>query len=458
MKLRRLKVDGLHGYLDFDLALFPDLTFLIGINGSGKTSAVRAMMALLAPAIRDLARTDFSQIQLEIDGDDGPITIAANRSEEAVVLSASHIDAPLTIPIITQSNYESRQAFDERELAFYRDQEALASSNPVMMTLVKLPTPMFLDLERRAQVGIDRRASVARAVARRHVITPTLLGGTLLESLRDAQVLAEDAYRLALAQQRELADQLKQSLILTHFNIPTGATGFFPFSSPSRDLLRQLKRRKAPINDSLRAIGVQDDALRGTVAPFFDAAIESAEALQGRELTDIISENSPDLDKVSRWFAFQPQLERIEAVNAHVEKYNKAVNEINKPIQNYLTLVNQFLKDSGKSLGFSATADLQVLIEGKKRGRPITALSSGERQLVVILTHLSFNEAARQANVLIIDEPELSLHLRWQEQFVTALQGASAGLQLILATHSPSIIMDREAYCVDVGIRRNDPV
>jgi predicted ATP-dependent endonuclease of OLD family len=134
------------------------------------------------------------------------------------------------------------------------------------------------------------------------------------------------------------------------------------------------------------------------------------------------------------------------------------VNEINKPIQNYLTLVNQFLKDSGKSLGFSATADLQVLIEGKKRGRPITALSSGERQLVVILTHLSFNEAARQANVLIIDEPELSLHLRWQEQFVTALQGASAGLQLILATHSPSIIMDREAYCVDVGIRRNDPV
>jgi predicted ATP-binding protein involved in virulence len=68
----------------------------------------------------------------------------------------------------------------------------------------------------------------------------------------------------------------------------------------------------------------------------------------------------------------------------------------------------------------------------------------------VILTHLAFNNQAKRANVLIIDEPELSLHLRWQELFVDAVTAASPGLQLILATHSPSIIGARIENCIDV--------
>jgi len=83
------------------------------------------------------------------------------------------------------------------------------------------------------------------------------------------------------------------------------------------------------------------------------------------------------------------------------------------------------------------------------------ALSSGERQLVVILTHLAFNPQARRANVLIIDEPELSLHLRWQELFVEAVTSAGPGVQLILATHSPSIIKGRIDRCVDVEEARH---
>jgi predicted ATP-binding protein involved in virulence len=68
----------------------------------------------------------------------------------------------------------------------------------------------------------------------------------------------------------------------------------------------------------------------------------------------------------------------------------------------------------------------------------------------VILTHLAFNRQAKRANILIIDEPELSLHLRWQELFVDAVASASPGLQVILATHSPSIIKGRNDRCIDV--------
>jgi predicted ATPase len=449
MKIQRLVVDGLHGYLSFEFSFFPDLTFLVGINGSGKTSAVRAIMALLTPAIRDLARIDFGRLEVEVIHDDVARTIIATRTPTEVILSIGSIPEALIIPILPLVNFEPRHAFEERELAYYRDQEASNASHPVMAAITELPTPMFLDLERRAQIGVGRRSPTFRtSLNKHHVTTPTLLGGTLIESLRDAESLAESAYRDSLARQRELADQLKHDLILTHFSIPSGSSGFLRFDAPSKDAARQLKKRQGPIADSLRAIGLADAALSNTVAPFFSAAIELATLLQGKDLLQVLS--TTESEPVQRWLALQPQLERIETVNDHVERYNRAVYEIGRPIQRYLDLVNRFLKDSRKALAFSRTGDLQVVLERGDRGRPITALSSGERQLVVILTHLMFNRAAREANILIIDEPELSLHLRWQEQFVAALQGASEGLQLILATHSPSIILDRETHCVDV--------
>ena len=66
----------------------------------------------------------------------------------------------------------------------------------------------------------------------------------------------------------------------------------------------------------------------------------------------------------------------------------------------------------------------------------IEGLSSGERQLLVIFAHSFFN----QNNIFIIDEPELSLHLGWQEKLAEAMFSANPYSQFILATHSPEII------------------
>ncbi len=55
--------------------------------------------------------------------------------------------------------------------------------------------------------------------------------------------------------------------------------------------------------------------------------------------------------------------------------------------------------------------------------------------------------------VFIIDEPELSLHLGWQEIFVKTILDASLNTQFILATHSPSIVghIENEKYCIDLN-------
>ena len=64
-----------------------------------------------------------------------------------------------------------------------------------------------------------------------------------------------------------------------------------------------------------------------------------------------------------------------------------------------------------------------------------------------MLAHLSLNQRLAVSGVFIVDEPELSLHIDWQEKFVDAIQKANPNVQLILATHSPAIILDRTESC-----------
>jgi predicted ATP-binding protein involved in virulence len=154
--------------------------------------------------------------------------------------------------------------------------------------------------------------------------------------------------------------------------------------------------------------------------------------------------------EIQAWSAIDPKLRQINRLVELISTYNEAVNNAMEPIARYQASVNQFLSDSSKEIVFDASGNLRIQVSGEDKPRAVAALSSGERQVVVILTHLAFNPQARRANVLIIDEPELSLHVRWQELFVDAVLQASPGIQLILATHSPSIIGGRLDHCVDV--------
>jgi len=73
----------------------------------------------------------------------------------------------------------------------------------------------------------------------------------------------------------------------------------------------------------------------------------------------------------------------------------------------------------------------------------LNQLSSGEQHEVVLLYELIFN--ARQNTLVLIDEPEISLHVTWQKEFLNDLLRIVKiqNIQVLIATHSPSIINDR---------------
>lgn len=73
---------------------------------------------------------------------------------------------------------------------------------------------------------------------------------------------------------------------------------------------------------------------------------------------------------------------------------------------------------------------------------PLTELSSGEQHELVLIYELLFKVA--DGSLILIDEPELSLHVAWQKKFISDLQKIQnlRNLNVIIATHSPQIIND----------------
>jgi predicted ATP-binding protein involved in virulence len=73
----------------------------------------------------------------------------------------------------------------------------------------------------------------------------------------------------------------------------------------------------------------------------------------------------------------------------------------------------------------------------------LTDLSSGEQHEVILLYELIFK--AEKNTLVLIDEPEISLHITWQKEFLNDLLRIIElqQIQVIMATHSPQIIHNR---------------
>ena len=94
----------------------------------------------------------------------------------------------------------------------------------------------------------------------------------------------------------------------------------------------------------------------------------------------------------------------------------------------------------------------QGLVFTSKNGTilPLEDLSSGEQHELVLFYELLFRITPR--SLILIDEPELSLHVVWQEQFLKDVQQVTqlTDIDIILATHSPDIINDRRDLVVEL--------
>lgn len=123
----------------------------------------------------------------------------------------------------------------------------------------------------------------------------------------------------------------------------------------------------------------------------------------------------------------------------------KAFKEIDK----YFEVVNSFLDK--KELSYESDQKRRIPRVGLKfpdgSWSSIRVMSSGERQLLTML--YAVNKMSGNS-VVLIDEPELSLHIDWQEELLAKMMEQLGDRQIIVCTHSPAIATDFEEYMKEV--------
>jgi predicted ATPase len=114
-----------------------------------------------------------------------------------------------------------------------------------------------------------------------------------------------------------------------------------------------------------------------------------------------------------------------------------------EPLAERMELLRQILNDSYsfKSVDFDDQVGIRITSqEGTRLG--LQSLSSGEQHLLVLFGRLLFRDKSPH---ILLDEPEISLHLAWQEKFLDYLEQVFKlePFDLLIATHSPSLIKGR---------------
>jgi len=111
------------------------------------------------------------------------------------------------------------------------------------------------------------------------------------------------------------------------------------------------------------------------------------------------------------------------------------VNEINRYRDEFVKLVNENFADTGKKLS-ETESNLNFVMEDGQVIQP-TKLSAGEKQLLIILLTVLLEK--RQEYILVMDEPEISMHIDMQYNLIDNLLKLNPALQLIISTHAPAI-------------------
>jgi len=144
-----------------------------------------------------------------------------------------------------------------------------------------------------------------------------------------------------------------------------------------------------------------------------------------RELTQKLLATSKAVSVEYKNSTGKKSLEAIQS--AKLSAFNKFLKEVNK-----------LFNPNNKSFRLDdKTGEFYATYKGQRLG--MSDLSSGEKQMLMIL--LKAVNSSDKPTILLMDEPEISLHLYWQETLLKTVRRINDKCQIIVVSHSPALVM-----------------
>lgn len=125
---------------------------------------------------------------------------------------------------------------------------------------------------------------------------------------------------------------------------------------------------------------------------------------------------------------------RLKATN-----FPEEADRINKRIRTFFETVDRLFAKTQKKIQIDPHTNHLIFIDDGEL-IPLYKLSSGEKQLLLILMRVFLME--ERPYILLMDEPEISLHIEWQYKLFEEIRHLNPNCQIITSTHSPSLFGD----------------
>lgn len=435
MQIDKLIIKGLYGYIDKTINFNEDLTLLVGINGSGKTSILNIINWVLRPSIPNLCVTEFKSIQLffQFKSVKYEVLCKHNKSSFTYTLKTEKEKYnPLVVRITTPPSEIKND--DGTKLSLIQQYSQLSPDQKEKKTwdlIATFPNPTVIGLDRNLYAEESEKIFIEENLRGRIVKKGSIQGLSPLDRVKE---IVNREYRKKKNSILNLTSNLKNHLMLSTF---AGSITIESFTSGIRHKLNitQIEGAEKRVNDYFqnfekKALSIDEQK---TITNYF---------AQLKDIT-VQYQNNPNDEKVKLLYGLNAsQFVKVNKLLKEFEKFELDTNKALEQITTYINTLNFFLKDSAKKLLFKEdTAELSFHTLDKNGNiitefKDIKFLSSGEQQILILFSYIAFN--SQDGKLFIIDEPELSLHIKWQEDFLNQLENITPkGTQLILATHSP---------------------
>lgn len=409
----RLNRITIHGFKDpnrvVDLAFAEGpITVIYGENGSGKTTLLKVLQAVLSVDGSQLRKENISSCTLKFQDKLGNILIQKLEISGKETKIKAKIDLNGQTTILPYQEYKeitesvssilfgiNRGGHDLRpQIMDFINQDLIQLKNHVLEEGVKTVDKL---IRLTTKVGLNNDELINK---NRHLSLDDLPVSTIEKALKTAYDKGHTAVLTGMSN--------------AFFATIDNAINLNGAARLSHDFQSRFNKQKR----------------------FFLSFVENLdESVTKKRLKDVLNKENPELSQESS--IFKALLNNLLIKAEQDERENLDLKAINRIVE----IFNDFVIFN-KKLIVNAVETYIELNDGQRH--ELKDLSSGERHLLSFLT--LFLILGRDRNIFLIDEPEISMSIKWQRKLLGLLSEFSPQAQIIVATHSPSIADGHTEY------------
>jgi predicted ATP-binding protein involved in virulence len=442
-RLANFEVYGLFGQFDYKIPVKVEerITAIIAPNGSGKTICLRLINALFTRKWSFFAEVEYDRVEFHFTSGQKLTIFRENKSTDAVETpSVTGLAAGISVKLVSAkgiiTNWKPapdpkvRSAPIERYLGFLTRRgpnlytHDYTDANYTLQDVIELYADQLPESYRNSLYGKEpiEIAALTRAVDCHLIETQRLL--VLKEENPDPYRRARPSSTLAISKKAQTLVEVISKELTAYAALSQSLDRSFPkrvigfnqrYILPAENLktqLEELDRKRA----SLMVAGILDSEADDPVM-LPEGPLEPA-------ISRVLSVYAGDTLK---------KLDSLSKLLLRIELFVELIKE-------RFTIKDVLVS---KESGFA--------IKSRGTNVPLEKLSSGEQHQLVLFFELLFE--LKENALILIDEPELSLHVAWQKKFISDLHRIIQLNQfdVILATHSPQLVSRWNDLVVELG-------